>query len=93
MKPAVELAKRAIAYREAIRVYFPSFADEMAERGSAVMAEEGVRYWISPGGDSITCTKCRRAGRNRNDVEQRYCGSCHEFLGVDYELGTLFPAP
>lgn len=79
MKPAIELAKFAIAYGPAIGVFFPAFAHQMAELGSAVMAEEGVRYWISPGGDSITCTKCRMTSRNPSDVEQRYCGKCHVF--------------
>jgi hypothetical protein len=80
MKAAIGLAKRAIAGEKAFGVYFPDPAKEMAELGSAVMADEGVRYWISPGGDSITCTKCHTTSHNPNDVEKRYCGSCHVFL-------------
>lgn len=79
MKPAVKLAQLAIAYERATGVYFAAAALEMAELGSAVMAEEGVAYWISPGGDSITCTKCRHTSWSPNDVEQRYCGFCHVF--------------
>jgi hypothetical protein len=79
MKASIELAKRAIAFERASAVYFPDPAKDMAELGSAVMAEEGVRYWISPGGDSITCTKCRLSSRNPHDVANRYCGSCHVF--------------
>jgi hypothetical protein len=28
---------------------------------------------------SITCPKCHRTSWNKNDVEQRYCGACHQF--------------
>lgn len=79
MKPAVELAKLAIAYERATAVYFPDPAKDMAELASAVLTGEGVRYWIAPGGDSITCTKCRATSRNENDVVNRYCGNCHLF--------------
>jgi hypothetical protein len=76
---ARRLAQLAIAYEKAHEVFFPAAAEEMATLASLVMAEEGVRYWISPGGDSITCTKCRRTSRNPQDVAQRYCGHCHVF--------------
>lgn len=79
MKPAVKLAQLAIAYEKAHAVFFPSPAQEMAELASAVMAEEGVPFWISPRGDSITCTKCRRTSHNLHDVENRYCGFCKIF--------------
>jgi hypothetical protein len=82
MKPSVRLAKLAIAYERAFAVFFPSPAHEMADLASAVMAEEGVPYWISPYGDSITCTKCRHTSRNLNDIERRYCGFCHVFHEV-----------
>lgn len=81
LKPAIELAKRAIAGEKAFAVFFPDPAKEMAELASAVMAEEGVRYWISPGGDSITCTKCRMRSNHPHDVGNRYCGFCHVFHG------------
>lgn len=76
----VLLAKFAIAYERAHAVYFPSSAVKMAELGSKIMAEYGIAYWISPYGDSITCTKCRMTSRNPNDVAERYCGACHKFL-------------
>lgn len=79
MKAAVKLAQLAIAYEQAFSEFFPAGAVEMGKIASEVMSEEGVAYWISPGGDSITCTKCRRTSCNPNDVEQRYCGSCHVF--------------
>ena len=79
VKPAVKLAQLAIAFEQAHAVFFPAGAIEMAELGSAVMAEEGIGFWISPDGLGITCTKCRRSSRNPNDVAQRYCGFCHEF--------------
>ena len=79
LNPAVKLAQLAIAFEQAHAVFLPASAVEMAELASAVMAEEGVRYWISPGGDLITCTKCRRTSRNPHDVANRYCGFCHTF--------------
>lgn len=79
MKPAVKLAQLAIVWEKAHAVYFPASAHEMAELGSAVMAEEGVRYWVSLTGDSITCMKCRQTSHNPNDVAQRYCGFCKVF--------------
>lgn len=82
-KSAIELAKLAIAFEKAHAVYFPASAHDMAELGSKILAEEGVPYWISPGGDSITCTKCRMTSRNPNDVVNRYCGFCHVFHNVE----------
>jgi hypothetical protein len=79
MKPAVKLAQLAIAFEQAHAVFFPASAVEMADLASAVMAEEGIGFWISPHADSITCTKCRRTSRNPHDVANRYCGFCHEF--------------
>jgi hypothetical protein len=76
----IQLAKLAVAFEQAHAVYFPSSALEMAELGSKILAEYGIRYWISPYGDSITCTQCRKTSRNPNDVAQHYCGACHEFL-------------
>jgi hypothetical protein len=29
---------------------------------------------------SFTCPKCGAVSYNKNDVEQRYCGKCHEFF-------------
>jgi hypothetical protein len=77
--PSVRLARLAIAFEQAHAVFFPASALEMAELASAVCANEGVKYWISPYGDSITCTKCRNTSRNANDVEKRYCGFCKVF--------------
>lgn len=76
---AVRLARLAIAYEQACAVYFPDPAREMAELASIVCAEAGVKYWISPWGDSITCTKCRKTSRHPKDVAERYCGACHVF--------------
>lgn len=75
----VRLAKLAIAFEQAHAVFFPAGAHEMAELGSEICAEAGVKYWISPMGHSITCTKCRKTSRNPNDIEKRYCGFCKVF--------------
>ena len=36
-------------------------------------------FEIVKNGIAITCNKCGMTSYNRNDVEQRYCGNCHEF--------------
>ena len=76
---ALKLAKLAVAWETAHAVYFPASAHEMAELASTVCAEQGLKYWISQHGDSITCTTCRKTSHNPNDVENRYCGFCHVF--------------
>jgi hypothetical protein len=78
--PIVKLAQMAIAYEQAFAVYFPDPSREMAELASEVMDLCSVPYWISPGKDSITCTKCRKTSNNPNDVRYHYCGHCHLFL-------------
>jgi len=30
---------------------------------------------------SITCPACQMTSYNANDIEQGYCGNCHEFTG------------
>lgn len=34
---------------------------------------------VLEGQKSITCLCCGRASYNPNDIEQKYCGFCHEF--------------
>ena len=75
----IELAKLAIAYEKAVKVYFPGLAKEIGVLASAVLAEEGIRYWMAPGGTSITCTGCRITSNNPDDVHHRYCPACHVF--------------
>lgn len=29
--------------------------------------------------DSITCPRCQMTSRHPNDIEQGYCGNCHDF--------------
>jgi hypothetical protein len=82
-RPEVTLAKLAIAFEPAFAVYFPDPAREMAEAASEVMTNLDIRYWISPFGDSITCTTCRKTSRNPNDIENHYCGHCHRFHEAD----------
>jgi len=77
---AVSLAKMAIVWERAHEVYFPASAHEMAEVGAKILAAYGIEYWLSADGTSITCAKCRRTSHSPHDVEQRYCGACHEFL-------------
>jgi hypothetical protein len=32
---------------------------------------------------SITCLRCGKTSYNHNDVRERYCGSCHTWIGDD----------
>lgn len=34
---------------------------------------------IGPDGPSITCPKCGKTSYHPKDVEEKYCGNCHEF--------------
>lgn len=35
------------------------------------------------GGETfIACRICQMRSYNRNDIEQRYCGSCHQFHDI-----------
>jgi hypothetical protein len=36
-------------------------------------------YEISANGDSIKCLECGMTSWSRGDVENLYCGNCHEF--------------
>jgi ribosomal protein L37E len=35
-------------------------------------------------GEYIECLKCGMKSYNPNDIENKYCGNCHEFLGIDH---------
>lgn len=78
-KAAVMLAIHVIAFSDAFAVYFPAPAKDLAEMATRTLADEGIEYWIAPGGTSITCVKCRLSSSNPHDVANRYCGACHEF--------------
>jgi hypothetical protein len=43
-----------------------------------VIAEVPVR--ITKGGRVIMCKTCKRVSANPDDVAEKYCGFCHEFL-------------
>lgn len=34
------------------------------------------------GENAICCLICGMASFNKNDIEQRYCGSCHQFFAL-----------
>lgn len=79
----IQLAKLAVAYRQAHGVFFPAPANEMAQLGKGLLLRMGIRYWISPRGDSITCVQCGLTSNQPQDVIRRYCGGCHQFLAED----------
>lgn len=76
---ALELARRAIAYYEALKVFFPAYADDSFALARTYLGRHGLRYWIGPDGKSITCITCGMTSANPHDIEQRYCGHCHVF--------------
>lgn len=43
----------------------------------------GVKFRIydNEEGKSIVCLKCGMVSWNPNDVKNKYCGNCHEFIG------------
>jgi hypothetical protein len=47
------------------------------ESGNTYIIKEEIdgRYKVK----SITCLKCNRTSYNINDIENKYCGNCHEF--------------
>lgn len=46
------------------------------------LVDRGVRYVVGDihGHQVIACVRCHRTSANANDVAQKYCGYCHEFL-------------
>jgi ribosomal protein S27AE len=43
--------------------------------------EKKGALWISkPKQPSITCPRCGMTSHNPNDIEQQYCGNCHEYI-------------
>jgi hypothetical protein len=43
--------------------------------------------------DSITCPACHRTSHNPNDIEQGYCGHCHDWTGPPYSIGQPRATP
>jgi len=48
-------------------------------KSRTVLRKASKAYTIQP--DSITHLKCGKTSYNANDIKNRYCGHCHEFLG------------
>ena len=43
--------------------------------------------------ESITCPQCGMTSHNKNDIEQRYCGNCHQYhddMVSETEPGNTF---
>ena len=47
-------------------------------------------YEILEDGKAIKCYRCGMVSHNINDVEQLYCGHCHQFHAVERQIA---PAP
>ena len=52
---------------------------EVKERLEAVNRRLGSKYTLLQNG--ILCHKCGKTSFNKKDIENLYCGNCHEFLG------------
>jgi len=44
------------------------------------------RSQTGPARDSITCPQCGRTSYNVNDIEQGYCGNCHDWTSAPGHL-------
>ena len=40
----------------------------------------------------ITCLRCGMTSASPGDVEERYCGHCHDYIGEDCLVGPQPPA-
>lgn len=49
----------------------------------AIQVGRGYLIVIRDGETGIKCRACGRVSWNKNDVEKKYCGNCHEFHGKD----------
>lgn len=50
-----------------------------------VMEQQKLTYVIEPSDKvsfTITCLVCGMKSYNQNDVEQKYCGNCHQFHDI-----------
>jgi hypothetical protein len=56
------------------------------------MSEKKLTYRIEEAEDGlrkITCLICGMTSYNQNDVEQKYCGSCHQFHNIMMAMQEL----
>jgi hypothetical protein len=51
--------------------------------GHRLIVDGQLRFELRDGGRAIRCGFCGRVSWNANDVEQRYCGSCHVQLDLN----------
>lgn len=74
------LAPRVIEWLNGQGFDVIDFPSENPEALRCLMVTPGKDLWerFNPP-PSITCPKCGRTSHNPNDVEQRYCGACHEY--------------
>jgi hypothetical protein len=85
MKPREEIVEAIVAQME----------KEVGAPGNGVLAEigrsmartlardivaSGLRYLNVGAGKALMCLQCGMVSHNPDDVAQRYCGACHEFL-------------
>ena len=49
------------------------------------IVEAGKHYiiYVTRGGRCIKCRTCERISYHPDDIQNKYCGNCHEFLKED----------
>ncbi len=88
VKEALQLVKEALAEvglseDSAIAAIGRATDNRVALQLGRDIAASGVSWLLVESGAAIMCLKCGAVSHNANDVKQRYCGSCHEFLDVE----------
>ena len=63
----------------------PQFVIDMVnavlEENKRTLSTKKYTLLLAWDGLSIMCHQCGISSSNKHDVENRYCGNCHEFLG------------
>lgn len=91
---AVELATHALYFaRHYMQETNPGLAGHLFELAQNYLRAQGVRYWIPPGGGTITCVTCGMTSHNPNDIAHLYCGHCKKFHGDEPDYSVIPDAP
>jgi hypothetical protein len=84
MAIARQMSKEAAVGRE-ISPRVREISEGLGLRLGRDIVASGIRYLLVDGGKGIMCLRCAAISHNPNDVEKKYCGQCHEFLGEPKE--------
>lgn len=68
--------KRTVKFSGHVEMMF--FEATLSGKGAEIKSGLSKGFYIK--NQSITCLKCGMTSHNPNDVREKYCGHCHEFL-------------